>query len=192
MKNVEQFFANALMTTPVNFAFTNSGTQQVYHTAYRNKLANKDLSIAVDHLGHDFLYQTAGAAAIDLYLADDVYIHPNLVTKVDLGIALDYPVGLAGLILPRSSNGKQDFQIVLSNGTGLIDSDYKGTLWAQFTTLNNNAATIHLKRGERFAQILTIPYIKIAPNLVEWDSFKDSTKRGTLGLGEGTGSQQNA
>ena len=71
----------------------------------------------------------------------------------------------------------------------MIDSDYKGTLWAQFTTLKLGNNPVLLKKGERFAQLLTIPYIKIKPNLVEWDSFKDSTERGTKGIGEATGSQ---
>lgn len=189
MKNVERFFNEALMAVDVNFAFTNDETRIVYRDAKLNKLPENKYTeeCKATFAGHDFAYQTLGAAAIDLYLVEDIVVAGGLVTKVNLGIALDYPVGLAGLLLPRSSNGKQEFQVVLSNGTGLIDSDYKGTLWAQFTTLQDTI--INLKKGERFAQLLTIPYIKIKPNLVEWESFKDSTERGTLGIGEATGSQ---
>lgn len=190
MKNVEQFFTEALMTKPVQFAFTNDATKAVYFNAYINKLSgNKGAGLAkVDSNAHDFAYQTAGAAAIDLYMPTDYLLTAGTVTEVDLGIALDYPVGLAGLLLPRSSNGKQAFQVILSNGTGLIDSDYKGTLRAQFTTLNDHGPIL-IRKGERFAQLLTIPYVKIAPTLVDWDIFKDSTARGIKGLGEGTGSQ---
>ena len=191
MKNVEQFFNNALMAIDVNFAFTNEETRIVYRDAVVSKfvVANPTvMELEVNYYDHDFAYQTDGAAAIDLYLPYDIFVAGGLVTKVNLGIALDYPVGLAGLLLPRSSNGKQEFQVVLSNGTGLIDSDYKGTLWAQFTTLSGTV--LNLKKGERFAQLLTIPYIKIKPNLVEWDAFKDSTERGIKGIGEATGSQK--
>ena len=191
MDNVERFFSDALMAVDVDFAFTNEETLIVYRDAYIKKqvaVANtEDGCLGINYYDHDFAYQTLGAAAIDLYLVEDIVVAGGLVTKVNLGIALDYPVGLAGLLLPRSSNGKQEFQVVLSNGTGLIDSDYKGTLWAQFTTLQDTV--INLKKGERFAQLLTIPYIKIKPNLVEWDSFKDSTERGIKGIGEATGSQ---
>ena len=191
MKNVERFFNEALMAVTVDFAFTNEEARIVYRDAKLNKIPENKYTeeYKATFAGHDFAYQTAGAAAIDLYLLEDIVISGGLVTKVNLGIALDYPVGLAGLLLPRSSNGKQQFQVVLSNGTGLIDSDYKGTLWAQFTTLKDTI--VNLKKGERFAQLLTIPYIKIKPNLVEWDSFKDSTERGTKGIGEATGSQTN-
>lgn len=191
MNNVEHFFSDALMAVTVDFSFTNEEALIVYRDAYIKKqaaVADSEVSgIGVGYNDHDFAYQTAGAAAIDLYLVEDIVVAGGFVTKVNLGIALDYPVGLAGLLLPRSSNGKQEFQVVLSNGTGLIDSDYKGTLWAQFTTLQDTI--INLKKGERFAQLLTIPYIKIKPNLVEWDSFKDSTERGIKGIGEATGSQ---
>ena len=191
MKNVERFFNEALMAVDVNFAFTNDETRIVYRDAYiKNQVAvanTEDGCLDINYYDHDFAYQTLGAAAIELYLVEDIVVAGGLVTKVNLGIALDYPVGLAGLLLPRSSNGKQEFQVVLSNGTGLIDSDYKGILWAQFTTLQDTV--INLKKGERFAQLLTIPYIKIKPNLVEWDSFKDSTERGIKGIGEATGSQ---
>ena len=191
MKNVERFFSDALMAVDVDFAFTNEETLTVYRDAYIKKqvaVANtEDGCLGINYYDHDFAYQTLGAAAIDLYLVEDIVVAGGLVTKVNLGIALDYPVGLAGLLLPRSSNGKQEFQVVLSNGTGLIDSDYKGTLWAQFTTLQDTI--INLKKGERFAQLLTIPYIKIKPNLVKWESFKDSTERGIKGIGEATGSQ---
>lgn len=193
MNNVERFFSDALMSVAVDFAFTNEEALIVYRDAYIKKqvaVADSEVSeIGVDYHDNDFAYQTAGAAAIDLYLVEDVIVAGGLVTKVNLGIALDYPVGLAGLLIPRSSNGKQEFQVVLSNGTGLIDSDYKGTLWAQFTTLKMSGNPLHLKKGERFAQLLTIPYIKIKPNLVEWDSFKYSTERGIKGIGEATGSQ---
>lgn len=194
MKNAEQAFAQALMLTTVNFAFTNEEARIVYRDAVVSKFVEANptvMELEVNYYDHDFAYQTAGAAAIDLYLLEDVAIYAGSVTKVNLGIAIDYPIGLAGLLLPRSSNGKHEFQVVLSNGTGLIDSDYKGTLWAQFTTLKLGNNPVLLKKGERFAQLLTIPYIKIKPNLVEWDSFKDSTERGILGLGEGTGSQTN-
>ena len=191
MKNAEHAFAQALMLTTVNFAFTNEEARIVYRDAVVSKFVEANptvMELEVNYYDHDFAYQTLGAAAIDLYLVEDIVVAGGFVTKVNLGIALDYPVGLAGLLLPRSSNGKQEFQVVLSNGTGLIDSDYKGTLWAQFTTLQDTI--INLKKGERFAQLLTIPYIKIKPNLVEWDSFKDSTERGIKGIGEATGSQK--
>ena len=193
MKNAVEAFNNAQMFVPMNFAFTNEETRSVYRDAQVAKFckANPELTeISVAYTDHDFAYQTAGAAAIDLYMPESYIVTTGVVAKVDLGIAWDIPIGIAGLIIPRSSNGKQEFQVVLSNGTGLIDSDYKGTLWAQFTTLKLGNNPVLLKKGERFAQLLTIPYIKIKPNLVEWESFKDSTARGIKGLGEGTGSQR--
>ena len=191
MKNAVDAFINAQMFVPVDFAFTNEETRSIYRDAYVAKFckANPELAeISVGYHDHDFAYQTDGAAAIDLYLPESQVVSAGLVSKVNLGIAIDLPIGLCALLLPRSSNGKQEFQVVLSNGTGLIDSDYKGTLWAQFTSLSPRV--IKLNRGERFAQLIIMPYIRAKPNLVEWDSFKDSTERGILGLGEGTGSQK--
>ena len=197
-KVVEAQFNNAVVvkTLDIRYAFTNAATREVYQEATHKKLkflSGESLTaIGVSNLTPDVIYQTAGAAAIDLYLPEDLVLQAGFVTKANLGIAFDIPIGVAGLLIPRSSNGKQDFQVMLSNTVGLIDSDYKGTLWAQFTTLNGAGPTVNLKQGERFAQLIFIPYIKANPVESLWDSFKDSTERGTLGLGEGTGSQTNA
>ena len=191
MKNAVEAFNNAQMFVPMNFAFTNEETRSVYRDAHVAKFckANPELTeISVAYTDHDFAYQTAGAAAIDLYMPESYIVTTGVVAKVDLGIAVDLPIGLCALLLPRSSNGKQDFQVVLANGTGLIDSDYKGTIWAQFTSLR--PGHVKLERGERFAQLIIMPYVRATPNLVEWESFKDSTARGIKGLGEGTGSQR--
>ena len=185
---IQQQFDNATMLTSfqIGYAFTNDETRLVYQDAAFKKIDNADLAV-LETIAPDVNYQTLGAVGIDLYLPDTFILKAGFVTKVDLGIAWDIPIGIAGLIIPRSSNGKQEFQVVLSNGTGLIDSDYKGTLWAQFTTLSDETITIN--KGERFAQIFFIPYIKAVPTELDWEVFKNSTARGTLGIGEATGSQ---
>ena len=98
---------------------------------------------------------TDEAAGFDLCASEDAVI-PNTNVRADAyvvhtGVALDIPKGYHGKIFLRSSTGLKT-KLRLANGTGVIDSDYKGEI---LLLMENNARqyqTIH--RGDRIAQIL--------------------------------------
>lgn len=99
--------------------------------------------------------QTEGSAGADLVVPDDIYIPPfrsvGHGTLVPLGFSLDIPDGMQVHIMIRSSVGLNT-PLRLSNGVGLIDSDYKGEICLLLDNLSKN--TVFIKSGTRIAQIV--------------------------------------
>lgn len=130
------------------------------------------------------LYATAGAAAFDLLMPEEVVLIPNEVTKVDLGIAIDLSAGQAALLLPRSSNGKPQYRVSLSNTVGLIDSDFKGSIQAMFVTASDEPVTLYA--GTRFAQLMIVPVLRPQLELIAKQDFYDSVETNRCCAGFGT------
>jgi dUTP pyrophosphatase len=68
--------------------------------------------------------------------------------------------------------------IVLGNLVGLIDSDYQGQLMVSTWNRGHSAFTLHPM--ERLAQLIIVPVLQVAFNVV--DEF-DSSERGANGFG---------
>jgi dUTP pyrophosphatase len=125
-------------------------------------------------------YATSGSAGLDLRACIDapIILKPGQTELIASGIAihLDDP-GLAALVLPRSGMGHKH-GIVLGNLVGLIDSDYQGQI---LVSLWNRGATVFtLNPMERIAQLVVVPVVQVALNIV--DDFTQST-RGAGGFG---------
>ena len=84
--------------------------------------------------------------------------------------------GYFGLAVPRSSNSKKD--LLLTNSVGVIDSGYRGEVIAVFKKTKYLAEAY--KVGERFAQLVILPYPEIELEEAEELSV---TERGTGGYG---------
>jgi dUTP pyrophosphatase len=83
----------------------------------------------------------------------------------------------AAMILPRSGLGHKH-GIVLGNLVGLIDSDYQGQL--MISTWNRGGTEFVLNPMERLAQLVVVPVLQVAFNVVE--EF-DGSERGANGFG---------
>ena len=125
-------------------------------------------------------YATSGSAGLDLRACIDqpITLAPGQTELVPTGIAihLDDP-GLAAVILPRSGLGHKH-GIVLGNLVGLIDSDYQGQIFV--STWNRGNAPFVLNPMERLAQLVIVPVVQVAFNVV--DDFAESS-RGAGGFG---------
>jgi dUTP pyrophosphatase len=125
-------------------------------------------------------YATSGSAGLDLRACIDqpITLAPGQTELVPTGIAihLDDP-GLAAVILPRSGLGHKH-GIVLGNLVGLIDSDYQGQIFV--STWNRGNAPFVLNPMERLAQLVVVPVVQVAFNVV--DDFAESS-RGAGGFG---------
>ena len=84
---------------------------------------------------------------------------------------------IAATILPRSGLGHKH-GIVLGNLVGLIDSDYQGPLMISCWNRGNDHYTIN--PGERIAQLVFVPVVKVAFDMVEEFAITD---RGEGGFG---------
>ena len=85
--------------------------------------------------------------------------------------------GLCAVLLPRSGLGHKH-GIVLGNGTGLIDADYQGPL--MISTWNRGTAAYTIEPGDRIAQLVLLPIVRAALQVV--DTF-DASARGAGGFG---------
>lgn len=125
-------------------------------------------------------YATSGSAGLDLRACLDapVNLKPGETTLVPSGLAihLDNP-GLAAIVLPRSGLGHKH-GIVLGNLVGLIDSDYQGQIFVSVWNRGNTEFTI--APMERIAQLVVVPVVQVALNVVE--DFSTSS-RGAGGFG---------
>lgn len=124
-------------------------------------------------------YGSASAAGADLYacLEAPVTIEPGEIYWVPTGIALEVPVGCAGLIYARSSMGTKR-GLAPANKVGVVDSDYRGEI--KVVLLNHSKLPQTLEPGERIAQFVITPVL--TPSYEEVEDLTD-TDRGTGGFG---------
>jgi len=125
-------------------------------------------------------YATASSAALDLRAALDAPLRlaPGEAALVPSGLAIHLAdPALCALVLPRSGLGHKH-GIVLGNGTGLIDADYQGPLL--ISVWNRGTADFTIEPGDRIAQLLVIPIVRVALQVV--DTFEQSA-RGSGGFG---------
>ena len=112
-------------------------------------------------------YATPGSAGLDLRACLDapLTIEPGQTVLVPTGLAIHIAdPGYAAMILPRSGMGHKN-GIVLGNLVGLIDSDYQGQLMV--STWNRGQASFTLQPMERLAQLIVVPVLQVAFNVVE-------------------------
>ena len=117
-----------------------------------------------DHLP---AYATAGAAGLDLRACVDApaLLHPGETLLVPTGIAVHLAdPGIAAMVLPRSGLGHKH-GIVLGNLVGLIDSDYQGQIFV--SVWNRGRSSFTLEPMERIAQLVVVPVVQVAFNVVD-------------------------
>jgi dUTP pyrophosphatase len=125
-------------------------------------------------------YATEGAAGMDLRacLPEPMEVLPGETRLIPTGIAIHIAdPAIAAVLLPRSGLGHKH-GIVLGNLVGLIDSDYQGQLMV--SCWNRGAAPFVVEVGERIAQMVFVPVVQAAFEVVE--AFETS-RRGEGGFG---------
>lgn len=119
------------------------------------------------------------AAAYDLVATkvETQLINGAIVYTVHTGIAVEIPRGYFGDVRTRSSVFKTG--AVLSNGCGVIDSDYRGEIMGKFYLIGNDGGAMY-ETGERCLQLIISPMIE-----VEWTETETltTTERGEGGYG---------
>ena len=125
-------------------------------------------------------YATQHSAGLDLRAALEapLTMQPGDAALVPSGLSIHIAdPALCAVILPRSGLGHKH-GIVLGNGTGLIDADYQGPL--MISTWNRGDAAYTISPGDRIAQLVLLPIVRAALQVV--DTFKESA-RGEGGFG---------
>ena len=96
-------------------------------------------------------------------------------TRFGTGLAFEIPEGYVGLVFARSSCYKNGS--LLTNGVGVIDSDYRGEVMAVFLGTSKD---ICYDIGDRICQLVIIPIPQVKFIFTEKLS---ETERGTGGYG---------
>lgn len=125
-------------------------------------------------------YASAGAAAMDLHACIDeaVTIQPGGRAFLPSGIAIALPSkDYVALVFDRSSLGVKH-GVALSNGVGVIDSDYRGEIGVGLVNLSDAPYTV--QPGDRVAQLAVVPVVQA--NIVPVTEL-DETERGSGGFG---------
>lgn len=123
---------------------------------------------------------TEGAAGLDLRACIDapVTLAPGGLAMIPSGIAVSLPgSGYAAFVFARSGLGVKH-GISLSNGVGVIDSDYRGEICVGLCNLGTQPYEI--QPGERIAQLVVMP---VCPLPVQEATELDQTQRGAGGFG---------
>lgn len=123
-------------------------------------------------------YAHGGDAGLDLAANAAVVVKPGERALVPTGLAVAIPEGHAGLVLPRSGLASRH-GITLVNAPGLIDSGYRGEITIAVVNLDRRRR-YEIKRGERIAQLLVVPFAALEPMEVV---DLTETSRGTEGFG---------
>lgn len=126
-------------------------------------------------------YAKDGDAGLDLVAISSKILVDSLTdedtkVEVDSGIAIEIPKGYVGLIFPRSSIKATGVR--LTNCVGVIDSGYRGSIKAYFDIMDKSLA--FYEKGDKFAQLLILPYPQI--EFKEVNELSE-TERGDKGFG---------
>ncbi len=122
---------------------------------------------------------SAQAAGWDLYALEETVVPKGASVMIPTGLACAIPEGWEGQIRCRSSLGKKG--MILPNGVGTIDSDYRGELKVLASWIGEGD-TFTVGKGERVAQMLFAPVPLVRIEEVDFSDL-ESTERGVGGFG---------
>lgn len=122
---------------------------------------------------------SASAAGWDLYAIEDTTVPKGTSVTIRTGWACAIPEGWEGQLRCRSSLGKKG--MIMPNGVGTIDADYRGELMVLATWIGEGDF-FTISAGERIAQMLFAPVPEVT--LVETSVEQlGTTARGVGGFG---------
>lgn len=122
-------------------------------------------------------YQSNGAAAFDLCSTENLVVPPGDWRMVGTGLSFEIPTGYVGYVHARSGLAAKS-GISMVNGTGVIDSDYRGEV--KGIVMNNGQSGFQIRVGDRIAQMVIVELPKV--ELVQVNELGE-TVRGVGGFG---------
>ncbi|OLN27001.1 dUTP diphosphatase [Desulfosporosinus metallidurans] len=125
-------------------------------------------------------YATAASAGVDLRadLKEPMTVNPGENVKIPTGLAIELPnQHVVALVFARSGLANR-YGIGLTNGVGVIDSDYRGEI--QVLMQNLGTQSVSINPGDRIAQMVFMPVFQA---LFEEVSELQETPRGSGGFG---------
>ena len=147
----------------------------------------KPVEVKISAEDSDFIpqYKTSGSACMDCRAdvrgttgeGNEFVLFPGQCAIIDMGFRVAVPEGYVMNVYTRSGIAANQ-QLILGNGVGKIDSDYRGIVKAIVINAGTKSATI--KHKDRIAQCEVVPVPKVQFTRVD---ILDETVRGEGGLG---------
>ena len=127
-------------------------------------------------------YETSGAAGLDLAacLTTSITLEPGGTARVPTGLQMALPPGHEGQVRPRSGLAARHGVTVL-NAPGTIDEDYRGEIQVLLVNLGQESFTI--THGDRIAQLVIAPVLRVRIEPVNDEAALGGTERGDGGFG---------
>lgn len=124
-------------------------------------------------------YGSEFSAGADLYAVLDgpVVLQPGETKLIPTGLAMEIPVGYAGLIYARSGLASKK-GLAPANKVGVVDADYRGEVMVPLHNHSTVATTVEC--GERIAQLVIAPFLQADFHTV---AQLEETQRGAGGFG---------
>jgi len=132
---------------------------------------------------------TSGAASFDISASEDVEWDSEIIFEdisintviVPTGLKIAIPENYQMQIFPRSGWGFKH-NIQLANGTGIVDSDYRGEIFVKLYNIGDVATLPDIKCGTRIAQA---QFVQTLSNNIDFDFVDELSKttRGENGFG---------
>lgn len=114
-------------------------------------------------------------AGYDLFVSIDIVVPAQQTMQIHTYVAVELPPGVWAMLVPRSSTlGNRGLHVM----TGILDNGYRGEL--SIMVFNLNAFPVVVQAGERIAQIIPMPLLRM--ELVQVDALAESD-RGNGGYG---------
>lgn len=126
------------------------------------------------------MYATAGAAGADLFacLEKDVILKAGERARIPTGVAIELPgPNMVALVFARSGLASKK-GLALSNGVGVVDSDFRGEIMVLMVNLGQEDVII--QNGDRIAQMVFVNVYRAIFSEVEG---LEDTQRGEGGFG---------
>lgn len=113
---------------------------------------------------------TSGSAGYDFYAIEDIELPAGELTRIPTGVKCEIRPFMVLILANRSSNPSRK-NLVLSNGIGVIDSDYynnavnDGEIMFEF--YNTSEKAVKIKKGEKIGQGFIVHIIRVENDEVE-------------------------
>ena len=125
-------------------------------------------------------YATTGSSGRDIYLKEDLMIGAGGTVIIDTGLYVVIPSGYE--LQVRSRSGKGAKGLIVAQGIGTIDNDYRGEI--KVALHNRTEGYISLKQGDAVAQLVLSPVKQFDWERISQTQYDElSTDRGIGGFG---------
>lgn len=180
IKDCRRLAAEFIMPPVADIIMSQSQREDVHHATMFQAPAGATLTLPCRRLSATATlprYAHEGDAGADLYSDEDTEIYALTSKLVKTNFTAEIPPGYVGLCCSRSGLALRHEVIVL-NAPGIVDASYRGPY--NVILANFGASTFPVKRGDRIAQLVIVPFA-----ICRWFETErsDATTRGSNGFG---------